>query len=611
MSTDSQFSSTGIAIQCVRVRNFRCLRQVEVTLTPLTVLIGENNSGKTSFLEALSAALGTGGRHLSEEDIYITRSESTPPKDREVVVDLLIRPTDSSGDVIDAFPMGSPWLELWGNGIVQDGQDNDFVALRMLMSWDRIKGDYFIQRRFLRAWPENLSDMMDAAVAQQLTQVAAYQLAPLALYLLDAKRDAAEEMRTRGSLWNKLTADHGLSEEDIDEIEAQLNEINTLLVSKSGVLTHVQEHLNHVSSIINCDKDNIAVNPVARRLRDLSRGIDIVLSTKDAPQFPLSRQGMGTRSLASVLLFRAYMTWRQSQQASEALHPFVAIEEPETHLHPQAQRALFHQLQGIPGQRIVSTHSPYVCSQADISSFVHFFKDGNSTVTSRFYKPGSSVLDSESIRKINRQVMNTRGDILFSRCIVLFEGETEEQAFPAIAASHWGLHPNEVGISFVSVGGSGNYLPFLRLATSFRIPWVIVSDGESAAIAALDNALSQVNEYPSASHSRCFVFDGGQCFEEYLVTKDTLPALQGMIANYIIEATGVSVAKGIEGIRQTWQKKTEAEVVTEMKAHKTTYGARIADALATIETLEHRVPTLLKNAFDAAYAPIRSPEAGD
>ena len=59
----------GVKITQVRISNFRSLENVEVDLGDLTVLVGANNSGKTSFLEALHAAIGSGRRILTKEDI--------------------------------------------------------------------------------------------------------------------------------------------------------------------------------------------------------------------------------------------------------------------------------------------------------------------------------------------------------------------------------------------------------------------------------------------------------------------------------------------------------------------------------------------------------------
>jgi predicted ATP-dependent endonuclease of OLD family len=43
----------------------------------------------------------------------------------------------------------------------------------------------------------------------------------------------------------------------------------------------------------------------------------------------------------------------------ECFFPIVAAEEPEAHLHPNAQRTLYKQLTDIKGQTIISSHSPY------------------------------------------------------------------------------------------------------------------------------------------------------------------------------------------------------------------------------------------------------------
>jgi len=50
----------NIKVTTARIHNFRSLKEVEVALDSTTILIGENNSGKTSFLEALHSAIGAG-----------------------------------------------------------------------------------------------------------------------------------------------------------------------------------------------------------------------------------------------------------------------------------------------------------------------------------------------------------------------------------------------------------------------------------------------------------------------------------------------------------------------------------------------------------------------
>ena len=66
-----------VALAQVRVQDFRGLRDLCVALDPLTVLIGENNAGKTSFLQALGIIFGPS--RASHDDFYVaadgTRSE--------------------------------------------------------------------------------------------------------------------------------------------------------------------------------------------------------------------------------------------------------------------------------------------------------------------------------------------------------------------------------------------------------------------------------------------------------------------------------------------------------------------------------------------------------
>jgi len=597
--------TSGVIITTVRVINFRCLPAVEFPLGPTTVLIGENNAGKTSFLEALHAAVGAGQRHFSEEDIWLDAGERHAPKDRSIIVDVLIRPVDDNKQIIDAFPTGSPWLELWGTGIQQDDQDRDFAAIRTQFVWSVSKGEYVTERKFLREWPANIADSPRAAQVERIPPVTVAQSTPISLYLLDAKRDGAEDIRSRGSIWSKLVSDPGLPTDHVQEIEQLLTQVNELFVRESRVLSHLLGHLTSVGDVVNCDKDAISIDPVARRLRDLSKGMDVILSTVGASAFPLARQGMGTRSLASVLMFRAYTSWKLNERNTDAIHPFLAIEEPETHLHPQAQRSLFGQIEQIPGQRIISTHSPYICAHADIKTFLHFSKVGSGTKINTFEVPGDP-LTSEEMRRINREVMNTRGDLLFSRYIVMFEGETEEQALPAFANMHWGLHPHELGISFVGVGGAGNYTPFLRLAIRFGIPWCVFSDGAANELTQMNGCLGRVSLPDHTANNRVFVVPSGTDFEGYLAQPTHLDLICDMFVELAEEEKGLN-ERAKKAIRENLGKKTPDEIADQLRGRKTTHAARIAGAYARHTDPAQRIPPLIRKMLDFVRPPATTP----
>ena len=587
-------NETGIRLEQVRIVNFRCLRSIEVQMPAVAVLIGENNAGKSSFVEALHAAIGIGTRSLSGHDVFVDAKESGPPRDRAVYIDLLFRPSDHESKASNEFPQGSAWLELFGSSVFQDDDDHDFVGIRTQMRWDPIRADYFTERRFLKSWAKSLDQIERSQTADRTTQVAANQLDAIGLYLLDANRDAAADLRTRGSIWQRLVAEPGIAEEDIESIEEKLNEINRLVVEKSEVLSHVQLNLSEVAKVIHCDAEKVEVTPVARKFRDLNRGMDVVMSTAGASQFPISRQGLGTRSLATLFLFRAFMAWRLGAKTSDAVHPLVAIEEPESHLHPQAQRAAKQQIDSIPGQKIITTHSPYVCAQSTLQSFVHFSKSDSCTQVSQLNPKTDPDLTEEDVRRINREVMNTRGELLFARHIILFEGETEEQAIPAFASDFWGRHPHELGVTFVGVGGDGNYLPFIRVCKCFNIQWAIFSDGETEALKAVESALKKASEPEISKNPRVFFLPDHQNFEQYVASALPLTALRRMIVEFVADSRSLN-AQAIAAIEQKWAKKDLNDVVEELRNYKTSYAPRIPATFAKeFGDSEDRCPKLVR-----------------
>jgi putative ATP-dependent endonuclease of OLD family len=94
-------------------------------------------------------------------------------------------------------------------------------------------------------------------------------------------------------------------------------------------------------------------------IRDLVARAGIVLRNEDLrPWLPLDHHGQGLQSLSVIFLFQAVVMQKLSEEI-EGAEAVFAIEEPEVHLHPQAARTLWTRIAALPGQKLVTTHSPY------------------------------------------------------------------------------------------------------------------------------------------------------------------------------------------------------------------------------------------------------------
>ncbi|MBF0157183.1 MAG: AAA family ATPase [Magnetococcales bacterium] len=623
--------NSGIKITDVRVSNFRSLKNVEVSLGDLTILIGANNAGKTNFLDALYAAIGAGRKLFGQDDVRLEAGESLPPKDRVITVDARIRPLEADGCIVGKFPEGGFWTALWGSGIKQDMESDfdEFVGIRTTLAWNPSKGDYVVERRFLNEW--RAFDNWLASKLDEKSRVNAAQIEPLALHYIDAKRDLEDDLRKQGSFWRRMTEDLGLSPVDVEAFEKILTDLNHDLVGKSGILKHLKENLADIQPVVSAEGGEIDISPVARKLRDLSKGVDVSFAAAGSQSFPLGRHGMGTRSLAALLVFRAFASWKgkQAVEAGDHLHSFLALEEPEAHLHPQAQRSFFSQVKSIPGQRIVSTHSPYFAGQAGLSDLRLFTRRNGETTVSQL---DMSALDSDEVMKLRHGVVNTRGDLLFARASIFFEGETEEQALPILAEAFWGCNIHELGFSFVKVGGNSNYFPFLWLAEQLAIPWYVFSDGEPNTIERLDGALKKLEKLsdgepqtiklldgaipdlgkPSAvACQNVFVIPDWRNFETQLVAEGYLPEIEKVfnlvegktnyLDDYISRLNGKSGKKGKTRDYKTTDGRQRA-ACDAMSESKTRLAEPLASELSAIPDEARRFPTCIRALFNKISA---------
>ena len=563
----------GILVDTVRISNFRSLRNVEVTLSPVTVLVGMNNSGKTSFLKALQLALGADRRVVSADDFFVDGAAALGGDvPQQIVIDVRIVPVDGDGTRVDEFDEAWINTEFGGELVNFDGEARQYVAIRTRVVFDALRNDYSIQRLCLNGW-RSFDQWLATPEKRRLTG----RFDQIVSFLIDAQRDVVGDLRNRTSYIGRLLSKVEIAPEDVKDIEDRLGQLNADIVSGSEVLNHIRASLSGLNQTVPSFGPGVEITPVSKKLRDITKGLDVQFSDSQASTFPLDYHGMGTRSWASLLTYQAYVSWLQ-RQASQAIrtpyHPILALEEPESHLHPNAQRCLYAQLARSIGQKIISTHSPYVAAQADLAELRHFHKTAAETDVTSLALTG---LTAEDLRKIRREVMHTRGELLFARAVVLFEGETEEQALPVFARVHWNDEPFARGVVFVGVGGDGNYLPFLRVAASMAIPWFIFSDGEPEAVAAVSKALSAVGS--TLPDNRVTVLPNGRNFERYLIDENYQDDVKrGILA--FLEPTFAN-ARHKQAKEQEVTGWTDEELLKYLAAWKTKLSPHWAAAIAS------------------------------
>jgi len=175
----------NILIDTIRIAGFRGIKNLEMSLPRVTLLIGMNNSGKTSVLKALQLALGDYSRYLSEEDFYIGNDDKRAD---EIVVDVRIVPVDEQGDRIDTFD--DDWLAEFGGGRIQsEANSRQYVALRTRSKPDEVKGGFDTSYSVLRKWTDYSNWLTERVeIAQSFSRLTSILFIPI-----DAQRAVTSE----------------------------------------------------------------------------------------------------------------------------------------------------------------------------------------------------------------------------------------------------------------------------------------------------------------------------------------------------------------------------------------------------------------------------------
>lgn len=500
----------GISISKVRIKNFRSIENLELSLSMTNVLIGANNCGKSNFLKAINVALGQ-NKIVSSEDIYVGKDEVLD-NTKCATIDIMLRPVDVTNDILSTF--SDFWIGVFTEEWITTGDPiGDYVGIRTVLQYDDLRNDYIVVRKQITDWGDSISS---AGVSRRKAFTGDMNTYISAFYM-DAQRDVVDDIKDRKSYFGRATSRVDLPQEKVSEIERQLNDVNSQIVESIPALSQTATRIAAIASTVGAANGTIEIEPLARKMTDLHKGMDVIFRDGEAARLSVSQHGMGTRSWISFLTLGAYVDWEKQRLVEDdpesESYIMLTMEEPEAHLHPQAQQKLYSQLCKFSGQKIISTHSPNIVAQAELCDLIHFEKINGKTQAHSF---NASDYTKEEKNRIKREVISSHGELLFAKAIVLCEGITEEQALPIYFQEKYGIEPTFCGINIIGIGGQ-NYKTFLSLIKNFHIHWYIFSDGESSTIRTVKKAVRDVFATEIDQCDNVIILDNQEDYEKHLL----------------------------------------------------------------------------------------------
>lgn len=420
----------------LRISNFRCFDGTEHIIRfnkGLSVLVGENDSGKTAIIDAIRIALGT-----TDQSWYRIDSTDFYKEDDSLVIKITCVFSALSEDEKAAF------LEC----LTYEGSDTVLV-----FNWScrHLKG--FRSPRTITEITSGRSGEGPAPASEARELLRTTYLRPL--------RDAYTNMQAgKGSRLSQVLSgvpnlNDGIQEySDSVELSAlSLTGIadlsNKLIESHSKIKSVNQTISNTLTNKMLLNKDKVSTEisvagtnlSESRKLTTLLEKLELAALTNDEA----GKVGLGTSNIMSMAC--------ELLLNKGSFSSFLLIEEPEAHIHAQRQLRLMQSLEEEVSegnhQIIITTHSPLLASAVKLENITIINKHTAFSLAKKETK-----LSPDDYLFLERYLDATKANLFFAKGVVIVEGPSEELLLPTISRiidKDFSKH----GISLVNSRGIG------------------------------------------------------------------------------------------------------------------------------------------------------------
>ncbi|WP_304181776.1 ATP-dependent endonuclease [Leptotrichia trevisanii] len=428
----------------VILKNFRKFKYLEVAFKDgLNVLIGENDSGKTTIIDAIRIALGT-----QSNEYYKLEERDFNDKNEELIIECDFKFREREENKASHFV---EWITFDEN---QNKNPVLKIKIKAVIEKNRIK-------RKILAGEEGVESNFDLLDDLRVTY-----LKPL--------RDADNELiAKRNSRLSQILRNHSLF------LDKEKNHpfIEKVKKFNDSVNEYFEKEGKNIIEIINRHLDNFLGK---ERKGDYNTSINItendLISILNSLNLKVSENKVGLGTLNQLYMALELLLF--SSEIENNILNLCLIEEIEAHLHPQAQLRTIKHLQdeiNEDKQLILTTHSVILASSIKLENLILCKNDKVYPLGSEYTK-----LSKEDYKFLEIFLDLTKSNLFFAKGVIFVEGDAENVLVPTIAEII-GKSLYKYGVSVVNLGS----LAFPRYSKIFLrkdesetldIPVAIITD---------------------------------------------------------------------------------------------------------------------------------------
>ncbi|AZA58817.1 ATP-dependent endonuclease [Chryseobacterium shandongense] len=474
-------------INKIEVENFRLLKNFSIDLeNELSLVIGKNNTGKTSILSVLDKFINEKSK-FSYDDFNI---------DFKNELEDLIK----SADVTDEFPSKGIKLKIYieytdtddlsnvSRVLMDLDPDNNNIVLgfEYTVSYDdflKIKADYGgfaasenaknVKKKEYK--PRELKDFLKQnleayfkthkfsfeydIVANRITETKPIDLLSENINLKDiisfkyisARRDVTNKEK-ENTLSKQTSSLYKKKEDNSDKTQAtedfkdQLSETDSTLSDiYKDLFKDVIKKVQDFGGVKLNDTDIAIISTLQHR--ELLEGNTTVVYTHDDHKLPEHYNGLGYMNLISMIFEIEILVqdFKRDKDKKPADINLLIIEEPEAHTHPQMQYVFIKNIKKLLGegvkrddgierplQYIITTHSSHIVADSDFDDIKYLKTIAKNDVTAKNLKDLRAQYDADpkQYQFLKQYLTISRAEIFFADKAVLIEGDTERILIP-------------------------------------------------------------------------------------------------------------------------------------------------------------------------------------